>query len=96
MATVLGDVKEVNGGKKLPLVTRDSEKVDNEADAEEYSESKSLLPPRRGGMSRKSDKTPRNVQWKDKNGNKLAEVLEFEPSWMLLGWMRGSFSSAVT
>lgn len=47
---------------------------------EEDSDCDSLLPPRSGGMSRKSDKIRRKVQWNDKNGNKLVEILEFEPS----------------
>lgn len=46
---------------------------------EEESELKSLLPPRRGGMSRKVEKTALKVRWKDSNGNKLVEVLEFQP-----------------
>ncbi|KAA8527801.1 hypothetical protein F0562_035330 [Nyssa sinensis] len=35
---------------------------------------------RKGGILRKSEKPRRKVQWNDKNGNKLAEVLEFETS----------------
>ncbi|XP_048333828.1 uncharacterized protein LOC112492237 [Ziziphus jujuba] len=50
------------------------------ANGDDDSESNSLLPPPRGGMSRKSDKVRRKVQWNDRNGNKLVEVLEFEPS----------------
>lgn len=56
------------------------EKVEDHANGEDDSDSNSLLPPRRGGMSRNCDKTRRKVQWNDKNGNKLAEVLEYEPS----------------
>ena len=48
-------------------------------------DSNSLLALQRGGMSRNSDtKTRRKVQWNDKNGNKLAEVLEYEPRLFLL------------
>ncbi|KAJ1292931.1 hypothetical protein BS78_01G028600 [Paspalum vaginatum] len=37
------------------------------------------LPP--GGMARKGRKRPnRRVQWKDRHGKKLSEVLEFQPS----------------
>ncbi|KAL6659986.1 hypothetical protein ACP70R_002108 [Stipagrostis hirtigluma subsp. patula] len=37
------------------------------------------LPP--GGMARKGHKGPkRRVQWKDRHGKKLTEVLEFQPS----------------
>lgn len=73
------DANDVNGTRQELLETVDSEKLDNHTDGEEYSESKSLLPPRKGGMSRKPDKTRRKVQWNDKNGDKLVEVLEFEP-----------------
>ncbi|KAE8714651.1 Actin-related protein 2/3 complex subunit 2 [Hibiscus syriacus] len=31
-------------------------------------------------VSSKSDKTRRKVQWNDRNGNKLVEIMEFEPS----------------
>ncbi|PON33816.1 hypothetical protein PanWU01x14_349610 [Parasponia andersonii] len=55
-------------------------KVEKLLNGDEESDCNSLLPPRRGGMSRQSDKVRRKVQWNDKNGNKLAEVLEFEPS----------------
>lgn len=62
------------------VVFVDSEKVDEDRiDGEDDSDSHSLLPPRRGGLSRKSDKTRRKVQWNDRNGNKLVEVLEFVP-----------------
>ncbi|KAH7573179.1 hypothetical protein JRO89_XS03G0084400 [Xanthoceras sorbifolium] len=80
MEKVHVDVKDVNGSKKELLESEDSEKLDDQTDGEEYSESNSLLPPRKGGMSRKSDKDRRKVQWNDRNGNKLVEVLEFEPS----------------
>ncbi|XP_044499949.1 uncharacterized protein LOC123221236 isoform X2 [Mangifera indica] len=80
METVRVDVKDVNGCKNMPIATLDSEKVENHTDDGEESESTSLLPPMRGGMSRKCEKTRRKVQWNDKNGNKLVEVLEFEPS----------------
>lgn len=48
--------------------------------SEEDFESEFLLPPKKGGLSKKSGKPGRKVQWNDKNGNKLAEVLEFQPS----------------
>lgn len=75
--------KDANGLKNEPLImTLDSPKAeeDVEGNGEDYSEFKALLPPRKGGMSRKSDKVRRKVQWNDNNGNKLVEVLEFEPS----------------
>uniref|UniRef100_A0A6N2N4R9 Uncharacterized protein n=4 Tax=Salix TaxID=40685 RepID=A0A6N2N4R9_SALVM len=74
--------KDVNGLKNEPLImTLDSPKAmeDVEENGEDYSEFKALLPPRKGGMSRTSDKVRRKVQWNDNNGNKLVEVLEFEP-----------------
>lgn len=68
------DVKDANG------FTVDSEKVENHADdREDYSDSNTLLPPRRGGMSRSPKRVRRKVQWNDNNGNKLTEVLIFEP-----------------
>ncbi|XP_022740194.1 uncharacterized protein LOC111292201 [Durio zibethinus] len=80
MDAVHNDVKDVNGHKNKTLGTIDSPKVEDHADGEDYCESNSLLPPKKGGMSRKPEKTRRKVQWNDKNGNKLAEILEFEPS----------------
>uniref|UniRef100_A0A2P2L5U1 Uncharacterized protein LOC105632180 n=1 Tax=Rhizophora mucronata TaxID=61149 RepID=A0A2P2L5U1_RHIMU len=73
--------KEANGFKKKPSITLESPKAEYQTDdGADYSDSNSLLPPRRGGMSRNSEKVPRKVQWNDKKGNKLVEVLEFEPS----------------
>lgn len=46
---------------------------------EESDESKALLPSSNGGLSKKSDKPKRKVHWMDKNGDKLAEILEFQP-----------------
>ncbi|XVE81910.1 hypothetical protein DITRI_Ditri15bG0104200 [Diplodiscus trichospermus] len=80
MDAVYNDVKDENGHNNKTLGTTDSLKVEDHTEGEDYSESNSLLPPKKGGMSRKPEKTRRNVQWNDKNGNKLAEILEFEPS----------------
>ncbi|XP_061360834.1 uncharacterized protein LOC133304787 isoform X2 [Gastrolobium bilobum] len=77
------DTKDANGSIMDKLVVAsslDGEKVEDHANGEDDSDSNSLLPPQRGGMSRNSDKACRKVQWNDKNGNKLAEVLEYEPS----------------
>ncbi|XXG89843.1 hypothetical protein AAC387_Pa12g1750 [Persea americana] len=52
----------------------------NGVDREEYEESNALLSPRRGGMSKKPRKVRRKVKWNDRNGNKLFEILEFQPS----------------
>ncbi|PRQ36726.1 hypothetical protein RchiOBHm_Chr4g0394791 [Rosa chinensis] len=76
--------KVQNGGENESLSggggTGESEKVEEQGNGDEDSESNSLLPPRKGGMSRKTNKTRRKVQWNDRNGNKLVEVLEYEPS----------------
>lgn len=74
------DGTDGNGCKAKPLGSVDNNTgVVKHANGDDDSESNSLLPPRRGGMSRKSDKVRRKVQWNDRNGNKLVEVLEFEP-----------------
>ncbi|CAJ1967183.1 unnamed protein product [Sphenostylis stenocarpa] len=78
------DSKDVNGcimDKHKPVMASSlgSEKVEDHVNGDDDSDSNALLPPRRGGMSRNSDKTRRKVQWNDRNGNKLAEVLEYEP-----------------
>lgn len=74
--------KESNGcvDNNKPVASVDAEKIEDRANGEDDCDSHSLLPPRRGGLSRKSDKTRRKVQWNDRNGNKLVEVLEFVPS----------------
>ncbi|KAK8585767.1 hypothetical protein V6N13_050739 [Hibiscus sabdariffa] len=80
MDAVHNDVKDVNGHKNNSLSDIDSAEAEDHTDGEDYSESNALLVPKRGGMSRKSDKTRRKVQWNDRNGNKLVEIMEFEPS----------------
>ncbi|GMI64160.1 hypothetical protein like AT2G33390 [Hibiscus trionum] len=80
MDAVHHDVKDVNGHKNNNLSAMDSADTEDHTDGEDYSESNALLVPKRGGMSRKSDKTRRKVQWNDRNGNKLVEIMEFEPS----------------
>ncbi|KAG4907202.1 hypothetical protein JHK82_055863 [Glycine max] len=80
------DSEDVNGclmDKHKPVVASSlvCEKVEDHVNGEDDSDSNSLLPPRRGGMSRNCEKTRRKVQWNDRNGNKLAEVLEYEPRW---------------
>lgn len=69
-----------NGSINKPLVSVESEKVELNGETEKDNETESLLPSRRGGLSKKSGKPRLKVQWNDKNGNKLAEVLEFQPS----------------
>ncbi|KAL7177598.1 hypothetical protein ACSBR2_030872 [Camellia fascicularis] len=79
--------KDCNNVKTKPLVSVDSEKVEFNGERDKDNEAESLLPPRKGGLrkkggglSKKSGKPRRKVQWSDKIGNKLAEVLEFQPS----------------
>lgn len=51
-----------------------------EASKDEDDESKALLLPcKKGGLSKNKGKPKRKVQWNDTNGNKLTEVLEFQP-----------------
>lgn len=69
-----------NGSINKPLVSVESEKVELNGETEKDNETECLLPSRRGGLSKKSGKPRLKVQWNDKNGNKLAEVLEFQPS----------------
>ncbi|KAL5138501.1 hypothetical protein HKD37_10G028662 [Glycine soja] len=69
--------------------------VEDHVNGEDDSDSNSLLPPRRGGMSRNCEKTRRKVQWNDRNGNKLAEVLEYEPRYSI-GLELGGHSSDVS
>ncbi|KAE8734982.1 Actin-related protein 2/3 complex subunit 2 [Hibiscus syriacus] len=80
MGDIHNDVKDVNGHKNNSLSAIDSAEAEDHTDGEDCSESTVLLVPKRGGMSRKSDNTKRKVQWNDRNGNKLVEIIEFEPS----------------
>ncbi|KAE8688404.1 Actin-related protein 2/3 complex subunit 2 [Hibiscus syriacus] len=70
---------DVNGHGNEISGTIDSPKVEAHTNGDDYSESNTLLPPKRGGIARKSEKPKRKVQWNDRNGNKLAEILVFEP-----------------
>ncbi|XP_010522463.1 PREDICTED: uncharacterized protein LOC104801072 [Tarenaya hassleriana] len=74
------EVKEANGCENKPLSGSDIGETEDRFSGDDESESQCLLPPRKGGMSRNTEKIRRNVQWNDTNGNKLAEVLEYEPS----------------
>nr|DAD20013.1 TPA_asm: hypothetical protein HUJ06_021476 [Nelumbo nucifera] len=74
------EIANPNFCKNKPSRTVGSQNVVGSADRKEDNESTLLLPCRRGAMSKKpKKKTGRKVQWNDKNGNKLVEVLEFEP-----------------
>ncbi|CAA2992611.1 Hypothetical predicted protein [Olea europaea subsp. europaea] len=58
----------------------ESPKVILNEEIEGDDESRTLLPSKKGGLSKNKGKPRRKVQWLDKNGDKLAEVLEFQPS----------------
>ncbi|KAG9445774.1 hypothetical protein H6P81_011902 [Aristolochia fimbriata] len=47
---------------------------------EDDDELNALLSPQRAQMSKRQKNSRRKVQWNDRNGNKLVEVLEFQPS----------------
>ncbi|CAK8572011.1 unnamed protein product [Lathyrus sativus] len=68
----------------VAVASLDCKKVDEDhVNGKNDSDSNDLLTlPRKGGMSRKlnKSKTSKRVQWNDMIGNKLVEVLEYEPS----------------
>ncbi|KAL3507574.1 hypothetical protein ACH5RR_032956 [Cinchona calisaya] len=67
--------------KKENLTGVNTQNLALRGEKDECDESQLLLPSsNKGGLSKKSGKPRRKVQWNDKNGNKLAEVLEFQPS----------------
>lgn len=63
-----------NGNQEKSAVNDGNDKVEDEDD-----ESKKLLLPNKGGLSKKSGNKHRKVQWNDRNGYKLTEVLEYQP-----------------
>ncbi|EOA28200.1 hypothetical protein CARUB_v10024392mg [Capsella rubella] len=80
MDTVRGEGKEANGCENKAIVSLDNSQIDDQiSEEDESSESQCLLPPRKGGMSRSTDKIKRTVQWNDNKGDNLAEVLVYEP-----------------
>ena len=85
MDTARGEDKEANGcengNKDAVVVSLKSSQPEDQIseEEEEESESQCLLPPRKGGMSRSTDKIKRTVQWNDIKGDNLAEVLVYEP-----------------
>ncbi|KAI8009298.1 hypothetical protein LOK49_LG06G02607 [Camellia lanceoleosa] len=60
-----------NGSINKPLVSVESEKVELNGETEKDNETESLLPSRRGGLSKKSGKPRLKVQWNDKMGTSL-------------------------
>ncbi|KAF9586855.1 hypothetical protein IFM89_039930 [Coptis chinensis] len=79
-----GEKLNPNNCNNKPLISLDSEEVVERVGAgkeeEEDEESNALLSTRRGGISKRPKKLRRKVQWNDRTGNKLVEILEFEPS----------------
>lgn len=71
------------GNSENERITRDVDLVSEEekvgVDGEGKEESNSLLSPREGGIEDMQKNSRRKVRWNDRNGNKLAEVWEFQP-----------------
>lgn len=64
----------VNGNQETGVING------GRVEEDEENESKKLLLPKKGGLRKKSGKKHRRVQWNDRNGHKLTEVLEYQPS----------------
>ncbi|KAK6914142.1 hypothetical protein RJ641_021463, partial [Dillenia turbinata] len=73
------NVRDVNGREVKVSERVEGKEVGIGAEREGESEKAALLPPRAGGMSKRPHKPGLKVQWNDKDGNKLVEVLEFQP-----------------
>ncbi|KAJ0957961.1 putative light-harvesting complex-like protein OHP2 [Helianthus annuus] len=68
-------------GVESKLIDNGNQEKGGEKVEDEDDESKKLLLPNKGGLSKKkSGNKHRKVQWNDRNGYKLAEVLEYQPS----------------
>nr|GMD70044.1 uncharacterized protein LOC111401535 isoform X1 [Ipomoea batatas] len=74
------DDNELNLGKNKLVEGMESQKDVLNGEKEDEDESKSLLPSKRGGLLKKPVNPKLKVQWNDRNGDKLAEILEFQPS----------------
>ncbi|KAK3038686.1 hypothetical protein RJ639_028140 [Escallonia herrerae] len=72
----IGGKNKVVSGLGTPKVVLNG-KIEEDDDDELKS---LLLPPSRGGLLKKPGNPRRKVQWNDTNGNKLAEILEYQPS----------------
>ncbi|KAI0523500.1 hypothetical protein KFK09_005895 [Dendrobium nobile] len=74
------DARICNGNKTSSVViSKDGE----DKGEEECRETSSLLSPslKKGGIQgRRQRSRSKKVQWNDRNGNKLVEILEFQPS----------------
>lgn len=64
--------------KILHSLGSDNVILNGESDVDD--DSQSLLPSKKDGLFKKSGKPKRKVQWLDRDGSKLAEILEFQPS----------------
>nr|GMD65610.1 uncharacterized protein LOC114269027 [Ipomoea batatas] len=73
------DDNELNLGKNKLVEGMESQKDVLNGEKEDEDESKSLLPSKRGGLLKKPVNPKLKVQWNDRNGDKLAEILEFQP-----------------
>ncbi|KZV55526.1 hypothetical protein F511_09637 [Dorcoceras hygrometricum] len=62
------------------FISLGSDNVSLNAECDDDDESQSLLPPKKGGVLRKPGKPKGKVQWLDRDGSNLAEILEFQPS----------------
>ncbi|XP_010936010.1 uncharacterized protein [Elaeis guineensis] len=76
------EVNNCHETKSSVFVDSKRDGVDKGEEKEEDGETNSLLRPvSNGGLAAKRQKSSRRkVQWNDRNGNKLVEVLEFQPS----------------
>ncbi|KAL8104865.1 uncharacterized protein LOC141679007 [Apium graveolens] len=77
----VSDKSDVKSNALSDVDSKTTSLLDADRKDEEEDETTTLLvPPRRGGLSRKVEKSQRKVMWNDNNGNKLAQVLEYQPS----------------
>ncbi|KAL1806403.1 hypothetical protein ACET3Z_029471 [Daucus carota] len=74
------DKSDVKSEALLSDVESKTSLLDGDRKEDEDETTTLLVPPRRGGLSRKVEKSQRKVMWNDINGNKLAQVLEYQPS----------------
>lgn len=68
-----------NGSDSKPYSVEESKEEEEEDDGE----AKSLLQSAKrtnGGIKKRQKSSRRRVQWNDRNGNKLVEILEYQPS----------------
>ncbi|XP_073135099.1 uncharacterized protein [Henckelia pumila] len=78
MDTKIKGVNSDENEKIFNSLGSDNVILNGECDVDD--DSQSLLPSKKGGLLKKSGKPKRKVQWLDRDGSKLAEILEFQPS----------------